>query len=72
MSSLEQQLVRLKMAWKEEAVKTGTGESGDGKNVLWSLSLSAIFVQILLLTTFPPSEARRSPLLQGGPMATWT
>ena len=39
MSSLEQQLVRLKVAWKEEAVKTGTGESGDGKNVFWSLSV---------------------------------
>ena len=42
MSSLEQQLVRLKVACKEEAVKTGTGEIGDGRNVLGSLSLSSI------------------------------
>ena len=70
MSSLEQQLVRLKVAWKEEAGKTGTGESGDGKNVLGSLSLGAIFT-VQILTTFPPSEARRSPLLLGGPVAPW-
>ena len=33
MSSLEQQLARLKVAWREEARKTGrAGESGEGKN----------------------------------------
>ena len=33
MSSLEQQLARLKVAWREEVRKTG-GESGEGKNAL--------------------------------------
>lgn len=35
MSSLEQQLARLKVAWREEARKTGgAGESGEGKNAI--------------------------------------
>ena len=34
MSSLEQQLARLKVAWREEAMKTAAGESGEGKNVV--------------------------------------
>ena len=40
MSSLEQQLRRLKMAWKEISV---TGESGEGKNVNSKMYQDAIF-----------------------------
>ena len=34
MSSLEEQLARLKVAWREEARRTATVESGEGKNVV--------------------------------------
>ena len=34
MSSLEEQLARLKLAWREEARRTATVESGEGKNVV--------------------------------------
>ena len=40
MASLEQQLRRLKMAWREVSV---TGESGEGKNVHSKMSRDAIF-----------------------------